>query len=880
MKKILIGFLIFFVVLIAVAVAIPYFFKDKIIAIAKTEINKQINAKVDFKDIDLSLLKNIQNFPNIALAINKLAITGITPFDGDTLLYVGSANASLDIMSVIKGEQYKVKAITINDATLNAVVNKEGTSNWNILKPSTDTTTSKPFQLALKKINFKNVNLFYDDLQKGNFIKIINFNHEGKGDFTADILDYTSNTTIKKLSITQGIISYLNNVSLNFDSKLSINQSQHKYAFKNNKLTINKLGLLFDGFIQTPDSTKTIMDVAFKTDQTDFKSLLSLVPALYAKDFNKITSSGIIKQLDGNIKGTMQANSYPQFALNIKVENGKFQYPKLPTAVTDIFIDAHVNHPEGNLDKTTVNIPDLRLAIAGEPITARLMLATPMSDPSVDMAAKGKINLADVQKFYPLENVQKLNGTANVDLAVQAKKSDVEAKRYQNIKAAGTIAANGIEYASADVPKPVNINNLLLNFSPQYVDVPECKGAIGKSDFDIKGKLENIIGYVLSKDAIVNGTITLASTKIDANEFLPDSTVVKKPTSQQAKAVIRIPKNIDITGNANISELVYDALNIKNLNGKITLKDEQLNLNNLAANLLGGSALVNGYYNTKTDIPTGNLSYTIKNFDVQQVYEYVGSMKTAAPIMKFIHGSFGSDMNMKMAIKPDLSPDLTTLNGTAGFKMPLANISGVPALQQIVEQTKLKQLENLRIENLDVKTTIANGRILVAPFETKVNNLKMTVGGSQGLDQTMDYAVAIDVPWKELGQASSFAEGLLAKNPIKQLNGLVPETIRINLKVGGTFNKPVITVGKPDGTNGAGTMKDVVKEQVQQQAQQLKEEVVTQAKATADTLKNQVINEAKSKVQELLTGQKDTTQKGNIIDNAKNTLKEKIKFPW
>ena len=33
--------------------------------------------------------KNIQNFPNIALAINKLTITGITPFDGDTLFIRG-----------------------------------------------------------------------------------------------------------------------------------------------------------------------------------------------------------------------------------------------------------------------------------------------------------------------------------------------------------------------------------------------------------------------------------------------------------------------------------------------------------------------------------------------------------------------------------------------------------------------------------------------------------------------------------------------------------------------------------------------------------------------------------------------------------------------
>lgn len=109
---------------------------------------------------------------------------------------------------------------------------------------------------------------------------------------------------------------------------------------------------------------------------------------------------------------------------------------------------------------------------------------------------------------------------------------------------------------------------------------------------------------------------------------------------------------------------------------------------------------------------------------------------------------------------------------------------------------------------------------------------------------------------------------------------MVPEIIRINLKIGGTFNNPTVSVGKPDGTNGAGTMKDVVKEQVQQQVQQIKEQAVTTAKATADTLKKQAVSEAKSKVQEILTGQKDTTQKGNVIDNVKNTVKDKIKFPW
>ncbi len=884
MKKTISIFLVSFCLLLMAGAAIPYFFKDELIAKTKSEISKQVNAKVDFTDIDVSLLNNIRNFPNIALGLEGITITGITPFEGDTLLHIGQLNLSLDLMSIINGDEYKIEQVTLKKGVLNAIVNKDGAANWDILKPTeeNDTASGKPFKLGLNKLTLDDISLFYDDLNSGTSAKIEHLSHSGKGDFTAAILDYSSNTTIEKVSVAQGLIGYLKNAEVSFDSKINIDQTNNKYTFENNKLTLNNLGLLFNGSIAIPDTLKTVLDVSFKADKTDFKSLLSLIPAIYSKDFEKIKTSGNL-QLEGDVKGILEGENYPSFSLNVNVDNGKFQYPDLPAAVSNIFIQTQVTHPQGILDKTNINIPVFRMQVANDPISGRLNISTPISDPHINLAAKGKINLADVQRFYPLEGVKKLTGTANVDIAVDAKKSAVDNKSYQEIQASGNIAASGIEYVSEDIGKPVSVSGLELHFNPQYVDMPVCNAVIGNSDFDIKGKLENLIGYVLSKDAIISGNVSINSRKIDANEFLPDSSVAQKSTAQQAKEVVRIPKNIDLTGTAVVGELLYDQLNINQLNGKISLRDEQLNLHNLNASLLGGDASVSGYYNTKTDIPTGNLSYNIHNFDVQKVYEYVGAMQQAAPIMKFITGSFGSDMNMQMAILPDLSPNLNTLNGTAGFKMPLANIKGVPALQKIIEQTKLKQLENLRIENLDIKATVANGRVLVAPFETKVNNMKMVVSGSQGIaDQSMDYAVAIDVPWKELGQASSFAQGLLAKNPIPQLNGMVPEIIRINMKVGGTFNKPTVQVGKPDASAGNATLKDAVKEQAQQQAQQLKEEVKTQAKATLDTVKSQVKEQVSNKLQEILQGKpaaSDTTPKKSVQENVKDQLKNKFGWP-
>ena len=867
MRKVFIGFLIFLALLIASAFAIPLFFKGRIISMTNYEINKNINAKTTIKDIDLSLLKNIRNFPNIALGITDLVIIGSPPFDGDTLLSIGKVTVSLDIMSVIKGENYKIKSIELNELVLNAIKNIDGIENWNITKSSKDTSASS-FKMALKKLNIDHADISYDDLQAGTTVRIENLHHLGKGDFTSDVLDYTSETNIEKLSVVQGIIPYLKNAKTSFSSTLHINQKNNRFDFAENKLSINDLGLLFNGFIHFMDSSRTEMDIRFKADKTDFKSLLSLIPAIYSKDFDKLKSSGNL-QLDGNAKGFMQGNSYPQFLVNLKVDDGKFQYPSLPTAVTDVFIGAHISNPGGSLDKTNVNVPELRLKMANEPITARFELTTPVSDPNINLSAKGKLNLSDIQRIYPMENVQNLSGKALVDLTVKAKKSDVDAKRYQNINASGTIQTYGILYASKDVPKPVSVTNLLLNFSPQYVEIKECKGAIGSSDFDISGKLENAIGYVLSKEGLLKGSVRVVSNKIDANEFLPDSSSGKKTTAQKAKEVVRVPKNVSITGALQVGELNYDKIVLKNMSGNIGLNNERIILDHLVAELLGGNAIVNGFYDTKTDIPTANLSYTITNFDIKQVYDFVGSMKKIAPIMKYVKGTFNSTSNIDANMNPDLSPDLNSLNGTGMFNIPSATVSGVPALNKIVELTKLTQLNNLKIENVSVKATVSNGRVIIDPFDLKVNNLKMTIGGSQGLDQSLNYTVAVDVPWKELGPASGFARGLLAKNPIPGLNKVIPDVIRLNLIVGGFFNKPEIKIGKPEAGFGGNSLKENAKENIQQQVEQAK----VQAKEAVDSIKENL----KDKLENMLNGNDST--RGNVKENLKDQLKNKFGWP-
>src|SRR5690554_4835775 len=111
MKKLLKILVITLVVMFLILLILPFAFKGKIIEIIKTEANKSIRAKVEFEDVNLSL---IRNFPNLAVGIEHLSIAGVEEFEGDTLASMDKLSLVVDIMTVIKGDNIRVKKIDLN----------------------------------------------------------------------------------------------------------------------------------------------------------------------------------------------------------------------------------------------------------------------------------------------------------------------------------------------------------------------------------------------------------------------------------------------------------------------------------------------------------------------------------------------------------------------------------------------------------------------------------------------------------------------------------------------------------------------------------------------------------------------------------------------
>jgi uncharacterized protein involved in outer membrane biogenesis len=188
MKKLFKWIGIVVLILLIAAILVPILFKGKIIQAIKDGANKNMNAKLEFSDASLSLLRN---FPNLSLGIENVSIINVAPFAGDTLIYAKDLHIVLDLMSVIGGDKISIRKISADEPVMNFLVNKDGKANWDITKeePSKPGEPSEPsqFKVDLQKYSVTDGTILYDDQTIPFRLQLIKVNHTGSGDFTQDL---------------------------------------------------------------------------------------------------------------------------------------------------------------------------------------------------------------------------------------------------------------------------------------------------------------------------------------------------------------------------------------------------------------------------------------------------------------------------------------------------------------------------------------------------------------------------------------------------------------------------------------------------------------------------------------------------------------------
>jgi hypothetical protein len=235
-----------------------------------------------------------------------------------------------------------------------------------------------------------------------------------------------------------------------------------KFVFKENVFKINELALGLDGYVAVPD-TNIRMDLKFGTKSTDFLSVLSMIPAEYAKDLEGVKTAGKFS-FEGGAKGDFNAVSFPEFWVDFKVDNARFQYPDLPESAENINVSAFIKCP-GDLDSINVDVEKFHVELAKNPVDASVQVQTSKNDIALGGTVNANLDLGVVNKVVPLEDMT-LKGLLKAILNFKGNLSDIEKERYDRFNAQGDILLTNFQTVMTDLP-PIDIHKAHLIISPE-----------------------------------------------------------------------------------------------------------------------------------------------------------------------------------------------------------------------------------------------------------------------------------------------------------------------------------------------------------------------------------------------------------------------------
>lgn len=982
---------------------LPFVFKDKIIAYLKEDINANLNATVAFGEIDLSIFKS---FPDMRLTIDSLELKGVDDFDGIVLYKADRTSFDINLKSLFgKDIIPQVNSIQLIHPEINVVVLDSIRANYLIMKDTSASESSK-FALELKHYEIKNGRITYQDNTMPIYMVLDSLDHIGSGDFTQDIFDLKTNSKAKRLLVKYDGTNYVNNVSIDLDARMNMNLPERKFTLKDNILKFNELDLKADGFIQMKDE-EIVMDMDFKTESEDFKSFLSIIPGAYTKDFDKVKSSGKAA-ISGKISGSYSdvKQSLPIFDILIKIDNGAFKYPALPQDIKNLFADVNIKTTRPDYKDMSVNIPNFKMNVGNDAVSGRLIANNLTGNQQLEGNLKGVLNLSNVAKAFPIQDVETLSGILNCDLAFNAKMSDINAERYEAIKFEGGATANDIQIkmrakplikisqakataspqtivftsgnmslGKSDMAMAADIHNPLAFFSTEkgmkmnikananYLDLdewmaadaPAAKGngelssvpisediikksnmnvdfkattlkmngynlkpfnmdatiaanameirnfntSIEGSDISLNGIVVNAYDYLFN-NGILDGKLSLVSNKLDMNKFMTD---VPAQSNSAPMSVIAVPDRVRLKIDAQVKELNYTDLTLRDANGTLDVQNKEVAINDFVTKILGGTFGFKGLYNT-TDLskPMYSFKLDLNKIKYGDAFATFDMMKKAAPIAEYLDGFFNTSLVMKGILGQNMMPVWNTIDASGLIETLNGTIKGVNPLAKLSSLLGVKELNNIDLVNTRNWFDIVDGFVEIKEFSKNIKGIELTMAGKHGINQDMDYNIDLVIPRtllqgnKITGTADTGLKMLEAEASKLGINIDQGPNLFVNVKMTGNLKNPKFKITpksakgisiqdqiKDKGQEVADKAKDSLNKEIKKQQEKLKDTItktvnreIDKAKSKVEEKGKQVVDTIKSKVQKEVVSKIDSMTKGIVNDSLKQKAKDII----
>lgn len=729
MKKRILLFFIFILLLLASITFWVFLNRDTIKQRAIYAVNQQLNSPVNVNgNIDITF---ISTFPNISLQLENVLIKDKFEIR-DTLAFLSKVNIAFNLIEVYKGN-YNISSINLQKGRLNLMTNFDGNMNFDIIKKR-EQKENNNFSLNLNEITIKNVDLKYLDKKENININIHLNDASVQGKFNQENFLISLNTQVIFNELEIKNVTYLENKLVK--AKVQLNYTSRNKCFELSKNEIDIEGVSFVGIGNFCNLSKSI-NISANAKGTNLAKALNLVPAHFLEaNYDANGTYSIHADIAGNFDS-------PSFKVNFDLDKGILNLKEHHLNLKDIALKGSFNSKNNQLQINPfyTNIEDASFTgnfdLSGENLNK-------MSGKITGVIRKDF--LISISKEYLEMNYGNISFNS-INFEVDKRSVD---STWIIKDISGIIDLEDLNIKVSDFKKNnFNINGKLVLTEKKAI-IEELEIQYGENQIKTNLNLSNYLEYFQSNEKGINNFLELngeiSSKKINLNDFISENSTKK---TEKEKTEINLSNWLKLKGKVNlkIDELNYLDAILKDISGEIIPeKNQSIRIQQLKAKGMDGTLRGNIIFNLTThNLLEITLNTHLTKMNIQKIFSSFQNFDQKSITSKNIKGSTNATIFLHAVWDENGNIVQDKLVMQSDIDIIDGELIKLESLMALSGHLSVDQLEHIYFTDLSSTITILNREILIPKTFIQSNLLSLEVHGKYSFDHIIDYAIVLNL---------------------------------------------------------------------------------------------------------------------------------------
>lgn len=707
-----------------------YFYKN-IKPVLTTEINKALAVEVSFNAISISGLKD---FPKLGITISGVKINESTPVYRQKLLVATEISLFLDLLKLWKGE-YVIDAVSLRNGQLNLADLKKGT-NYDIIKPSSDTSSSSDLSFEIKRLTLINCDVNYKYIPKKLQFQAFTPKSKINLKYLGAKTEIGLKGSLKKTLLTYNNETYINKRDIKLNTAFSILSDKTFLTVDESDIAVEDIELKTSGNIFYGKNQS--IDLKFASNNTTAQSLLSILPESTKKDINDIKLKGNVK-LNGDLKGPISVTKSPAFHLDFTLGEGEISVSGQSISLSGIDANASIKMPDISNFSSASAICVLKQAKSETNILNGEINIQNFENPEIAWKGIADLDVPFLTSFQSNPSFVASAGKLKIDgeLKCRLNANTVEAN---SLYFSGNILGNNIQGKLDDPSLTINSVNFDISADNTKMSINDFQFSYN----DVKGQLSGYISDYHSLLSPENKSELVGKLEIE-NLNINDLYSTKPSDSNQKEAGSNEVFPLRVNLNSTLRNLQYNDFTAQEISGHLVTNTNAISMPECKIKALEGETSASITLKNWGNDFLLDINSKISEVSITQLFKQFNNFEQTEITDQNLSGKLSGSILAKIVLDPNFEPILPKLYVKADVTISNGQLKNYEPLKELSAFVEIKDLEDVKFKTLTNTIEIFDQTIFIPKMRIENSALNLELEGTHTFDNYMNYNMSLSV---------------------------------------------------------------------------------------------------------------------------------------